>query len=128
MPLESFGRRPGEADIGGVDALSPRIRRREPEDCVGAGESRVDDGRVAVGALDDLDGLARAGRDAARVAADDAQRLAAVEQVFEDLVADQAAGCGDDDHRSSSACSITCIAMIHIRLDYRYRRLLASGP
>src|SRR6266581_6049783 len=110
MPLESFGRRLGEADIGGVDALSPRIRRREPEDCVGACESRVDDGRVTVGALDDLDALARTSRDAARVAADDAQRLAAVEQVLEDLAADQSAGYGDDDHRSSAVCSIRCIA------------------
>src|SRR5580704_8329647 len=102
MPLESFGRRPGETDIGGLDACSPRSGRSEPEHCVGAGESRVDNGRVAVRALDNLEALARSCRDAARVAANDAQRLAALEQVVEDLVADQAAGCGDDDHRSSS--------------------------
>src|SRR6266481_2968252 len=117
MPLESFGRRAGEADIGGVDAVSPRIWRREPEDCVGACESRVDDGRVAVRALDDLDALARAGRDAARVAADDAQRLAAVEQVVKDLAADEAAGRGDDDHRSSACPMRSCIAMIYLKLD-----------
>jgi hypothetical protein len=32
---------------------------------------------------------------------DNADRLTAAEQVLEDLVADEAGGCGDDDHRSS---------------------------
>src|SRR5258706_381522 len=92
MPLESFGRRPGETDIGGLDALSPRIRRHEPEDCVGACESRVDDGGVAMRVLYNLDGPAGAGRDAPRVAAGYAQGLPAVQQVFKDLMDCQAAG------------------------------------
>jgi hypothetical protein len=54
-----------------------------------------------VRASHDLDTLAGVGWDAGRGAGDDAERLAAVEQVLEDLVANEAGGGGDDDHRSS---------------------------
>ena len=52
--------------------------------------------------LHDLDALARLRREARGVARDHANRLAAVENVLEDLVADSARGRGDDDHMISN--------------------------
>jgi hypothetical protein len=52
---------------------------------------------------DDLDAVAGLRGKAGGVTHDDADRLAAAEQVPEDLVADEAGGRGDDDHRSSFA-------------------------
>src|ERR1700751_257892 len=54
---------PGEAGIGGLERRGPRGRRRHREDGVGAGECLVDNRRVAVLALDDVEVLADVGRE-----------------------------------------------------------------
>jgi hypothetical protein len=62
----------------------------------------VDHVAVAVRSFDDLDALAHVRWEAGGVARDHAYRLAAaLEDVVEDLVADQASGSCDDDHETS---------------------------
>jgi len=78
-----------------------RVRRCQPEDGIGAGERGVDNRGVSVRALHNVDTRTDLGRELRRVAVDHAELLTAVEQVGEDLMADLATGCGDDDHRSS---------------------------
>ena len=51
-----------------------------------------------MGALDDVEVLADAGRELRRIAGDDPELFAALEQVAEHLAADLAGGGGDDDH------------------------------
>jgi len=67
-----------------------------------------------VRALDDIETLADVGRESRRVAGDDAELFAAVEQVVENLVADEAGGSGDDDDRSSFRSVL--LAIIHRKL------------
>jgi hypothetical protein len=78
-----------------------RVRRRQPEDGIGAGERGGDNRCVSVRALDDLDTLTDLGRELRWIAVDRAKRLTAVEQVGEDLMPDLATGGGDDDRRFS---------------------------
>ncbi len=68
-------------------------------------------------ALDNIEALADVGGESRRVAGDDAELFAAVEQVVENLVAEQAGGSGDDDHRSSFRSGL---ALIHTELYLRY--------
>jgi hypothetical protein len=64
------------------------IGRHQPEYGVCARERLVDDIDVAVRSLDHLDALDHAWREARRVARDDADGLAAVENLPEDLPSD----------------------------------------
>ena len=48
VPGERLGGGPREAHEGGFDRASPRVRRREPEDGLGASECLVDDSGIAV--------------------------------------------------------------------------------
>jgi hypothetical protein len=94
-PLDALGlkrvaRRPGEVQVGGLDALGVRVWRHQPEHRVGALERLVDDVDVAVRSLHDLDAVAGSGGEAVGVACDHADRLVAVEDVVEDLMADLA--------------------------------------
>src|SRR5439155_365934 len=61
-------------------------------------ECCVDDRGIAVGALDDVDAFAGVSWQSGRIAGDHPERFSAVEQVVEDLVADEAGRGGDDDH------------------------------
>jgi hypothetical protein len=87
-----------EADEGGFNRSGLRVRRRQPEDGVGARECLVHDCGVPVRALDDVEALADAGRELSRIADDDPELFTAAKQVAEDLAADLAGGRGDDDH------------------------------
>jgi hypothetical protein len=101
VALERRGGGAGEADISGLDRRRLRVRRRQPEDRIGAVERGVDHRRISVRALDDLDTRTDLGRELRRVAVDHAERLTTVEQVGQDLMADLATRAGDDDHRVS---------------------------
>ena len=79
-------------------AWTDGARRRQPENGVGAGKCLVHHRRVAVRALDNVKVLADPGRELRRVAGDDPELFAAIEQVAEHLAADLAGGGGDDDH------------------------------
>jgi hypothetical protein len=94
VALEGVTRRAGEVHVGGLDAVGVRIRGHQPEHGVSARERLVHDVGVAVRPRDDLNTLAGLrGKD----------RLAAAEQVLENLMADEAGGRGDDNHRFCSA-------------------------
>jgi len=58
LALECAARRPGEVHIGGLDALSVRVREHQPEHRVGARERLGADVDVAMRSLHDLDALA----------------------------------------------------------------------
>ena len=81
VPPERLGRGPGEADKGGFNRRRLWIRWAKPEHGVGTGERLVYERRVAVRALDDIETLADVGRESRRVAGDDAELFAPVEQV-----------------------------------------------
>ncbi len=98
MPVERLGGGPGEAGKGGIDRRRPRVQRDQPENGVGAAQCLVRNRRVAVRALDNLEVLADLGRELGRIAGDDPELFAAVEQVTEHLAADLVGGGGDDDH------------------------------
>jgi hypothetical protein len=70
--LERRGRGPCEADEGIFNRRGLWIRRRQPEDGIGVAECLVDDRRVVVRALDNLEVLADVGRESRRVTGDDA--------------------------------------------------------
>jgi hypothetical protein len=63
VPGERLGGGPGEAGEGGFDRRRPWVRRRQPENGVGAGECLVHNRRVAVRALDNVEVLADLGRE-----------------------------------------------------------------
>ena len=115
VAFEGVTRRAGEVHVGGLDAVGVGVGGHQPEHGVSARERPIDDVGVAVRPLDDLNAIAGLRRKAGGVTHDDADRLAAAGQVLEDLVADEAGGCGDDDHRSSFLKP--CIATIHIDVD-----------
>ena len=58
--LERLARRPGEVQIGGLEAVGGGVRRHEPEHGIGAREGPAHDIPVAVRSLHDLDALSRA--------------------------------------------------------------------
>ena len=62
-------------------------------------------------ALDDVEVLPDVGRDAGRVAGDDAELFVAIQQVVEDLAADLAGGGGDDDHGNLQGMIVMRIAI-----------------
>jgi hypothetical protein len=99
VPRERLSGGPREADERSFNRRRLRVGRRQPENGVGVGECLVDDRRVAVRALDNVEALADVGRESRRIPGDGAELFAAVEQVVAHLVADEAAGSGDDDHR-----------------------------
>jgi hypothetical protein len=76
----------------------PRIRRREPEHGVGTGKCLVYVGGIAVRPSHDLDTIVCSGRESGRISRNDAEGFSGVEQVLEDLAADQSGGGGYDDH------------------------------
>ena len=100
VPVERLGGGPGEAGKGGVDRRRPRVRRRQPENGVGAGKCLVRNRRVAMRALDNVEVPADLGRELCRIAGDDPKLFAALQQVAEHLAADLARGGGDDDHEN----------------------------
>jgi len=63
VPVERLGGGPGEAGKGGFDRRRPPVRRRQPENGIGAGECLVHHRRVAMRALDDVEVLADLGRE-----------------------------------------------------------------
>jgi hypothetical protein len=63
VPLERLGGGPGEAGKGGFDRRRPSVRRRQPENGVGAGKCLVRNRRVAMRALDNVKVLADLGRE-----------------------------------------------------------------
>ena len=75
--------------------------RRQPEDGVDAVERPGDGVEVAVGSLHDVDALAQVSGEAGGVACDHADGRVTSEDVVEDLAADEAGGCGDEDHGST---------------------------
>ncbi len=98
MTLEGVARRPGEVHVGGLDAAGAGVGGHQPEHGVGTRERPVDDADVAVRPRHDLDTLAHLRGKTGRVTHDHPDRLAAAEDVAQDLAADQAGGRGDDDH------------------------------
>jgi hypothetical protein len=63
-------------------------------------------------AFDDVDVFTDAGRESRWLAGDHPQRLSAVEQPVENLVADEAGGSSEDDHRSSFDPSIAMLSIV----------------
>ena len=98
MTLEGVARRPGEVHVGGLDAAGAGVGGNQPEHGVGTRECPVDNTKVAMRPLHDLDTLPCLRGKAGRVAGDHPDRLPGAEDVAQDLVADQAGGRGDDDH------------------------------
>ncbi len=103
MARDRLAGRPGELDIGRLQVLRARIGRHDPEQGVRAVERLVQHRRVAVRALHDLRPRPHLRRQAVRVARDDADGLAGIEQHPGEPVADLAGGRGDDDHLGSSS-------------------------
>jgi hypothetical protein len=95
---EGLARRPAEVHKGGLDAVGAEVRRHQPEHRIRTCERLVDDVDVAVRTLHDLDAVARLRGDPSGVAGDDPDRLAAAEEMLQNLVADGAGRSGDDDH------------------------------
>jgi hypothetical protein len=63
VPVERLGGGSRKAGEGGFDRRRPRVRRRHPEDGIGAGKCLVHDRRVAMRALDNVEVLADLGRE-----------------------------------------------------------------
>ncbi len=101
MAPERVGGGAGEVGIGLLQR-ELRVGGREPEHGVRTGEGAVDDRGVAVRSGDHVDAVANGGREPARVTDDDADRFAGIEQVPDDVAADVAGGCGDDDHEETT--------------------------
>src|SRR5882757_8502696 len=101
MGLEDHARRPAESRVHVFGAVGPRVRRRQPEERVRAGEGFGEHVGVAVRALYDLDLVADGGREAGGVADDHADRGAGGQEAVEGRAADPAGGGGEDDHEGS---------------------------
>jgi hypothetical protein len=71
MPPECLGGGPGETGKGGFDRRRQWVRRRQPENGIGAGECPVHNRRVAVRAHDNVKVLADLGREVCGIAGDD---------------------------------------------------------
>src|SRR5690606_28628095 len=77
-----------------------RVRRDQPEQRVRTRQRAVEHCGIRVRALDDLDPVADALVEVRGVADDHANGAALFEQPVDELAADPAGGCGDDDHVS----------------------------
>ena len=102
MPADRLGRRAGEGLVGVVQRLGG-VGRGDQEHPRAPRDPPVDHGRVAVRTLDDLGGVAHGLRQLPRVARNDLQPLAGVQQVPDHVLPDVPGGRGDDDHAFSPA-------------------------
>src|SRR5258708_33008535 len=80
VPLERLGGGPGEAGKRGFDRRRPWVRRRQPENGVGAGECLVRNRRVAMRALDNVEDVADLGRELWRIEGGDPEVVARTEE------------------------------------------------
>src|SRR6266699_3924317 len=115
---EGGARRPTEVDVGGLDALGVGVWRHQPEHRVSACERPGDDVAVAVRSLHDLNALAGVCGKEGGIACDHADRLVALEQVVQHLMADQASGSSDDDHDNHLQVGLTDVACFCSMYDF----------